>query len=119
MILVDTSVWINHFREGNRRLHDLLLEGEVACHPFVIGELACGNLKNRTEILELLQSLPQTRNVSLEEVLALIDGRDLQGKGIGLIDIHLLASALVSQTRFWTEDKRLKEIALKLKLASQ
>ncbi len=117
MVLVDTSVWINHFREGSRRLQDLLLEGVVACHPFIIGELACGNLKNRHEILDLLQSLPQTQSVGSEEILALIQGRELQDKGIGLIDAHLLASALISQSRLWTEDKRLKALADKLKLS--
>ncbi len=117
MILVDTSTWINHFRLDNRRLRDLLLDGQVICHPFIVGELACGNLKNRSEILGLLQILPQAPTVGIREVLSFIDSRKLSGIGIGLIDFHLLAAALLLGAKFWTEDKRLNSVAEKLKLS--
>lgn len=117
MVLVDTSVWITHFRHGSRRLKELLADGDVMCHPFIIGELACGNLKNRAEILDLLQSLPQAGAASLDEVLALVESRGLSGKGIGLIDVHLLASALIAKVSLWTEDRRLKIRAQHLDLA--
>lgn len=91
MILVDTSVWVSHLRDGNVRLDRLLYNGDVVCHPFIVGELACGNLKNRTEILSLLQSLPMAVKAEHEEVLQFIENNQLMGKGLGYIDIHLLA----------------------------
>lgn len=117
MVLVDTSVWITHFRQGSQRLRELLGDGDVLCHPFVIGELACGNLKNRTEILDLLQSLPQAEPASLDEVLPFIETRGLSGKGIGFVDVQLLASARIAKADLWTEDKRLKARAQQLDLA--
>lgn len=112
MILVDTSVWVSHLRIGDEHLKQLLIDGEVATHPFVIGELACGNLKNRQEILTLLQFLPQSKLASQEEVLQFIEAHALMGLGMGLIDIHLLASARLSQITIWTLDKRLDTSAL-------
>ncbi len=85
--------------------------GEVACHPFIIGELACGNLKNRTAILSLLESLPTTIVAEHEEILTFIEGNQLMGKGLGYVDIHLLASALLTRVSIWTLDKRLEQIA--------
>lgn len=117
MILVDTSTWINHFRLDNRRLRNLLLDGQVICHPFIIGELACGNLKSRSETLGLLQLLPQAPTVGLREILSFIDSRKLSGIGIGLIDFHLLAAALLLGAKFWTEDRRVHEVAAKLKIS--
>ena len=111
MILVDTSVWVSHFREGNAGLADLLINGEVACHPFIVGELACGNLKNRTAILSLLESLPTAVVAEHEEILTFIEGNQLMGKGLGYVDIHLLASALLTRVSIWTLDKRLEQIA--------
>ncbi len=111
MVLVDTSVWIKHLRERDDRLSGLLNEGLVCCHPFVIGELACGNLKNRAEILSLLQALPSAETAQHEEVLAFIENNDLMGKGLGYIDVHLLASALLSDVVLWTADNRLAEAA--------
>jgi predicted nucleic acid-binding protein len=110
-ILVDTSIWVNHLRRGSLQLADLLNKGSVACHPFVIGELACGNLKKRTEILNLLQSLPCTPTLSFDEYLHFIDYHHLYGVGIGFVDIHLLASALLSDAKLWTSDKQLKRAA--------
>ncbi len=117
MILVDTSVWITHFREGNRQLEKLLMNAEVMCHPFIIGELACGNMKNRNEILSLLQALPMTQVVDFNEFLFFIDQNHLMGNGIGFVDIHLLASAQLMGVSLWTADKRLNSAADKLRLA--
>lgn len=116
MVLVDTSVWINHLRKGDIQFEELLLNGEIVCHPFVIGELACGNIKNRYEILTLLQSLPETPTIDLAEYLYFIEQNHLSGIGIGFVDVHLLASAKLSGIPLWTNDKRLKETALKLKV---
>ena len=116
MILVDTSIWVNHLRKGDIQLEELLLNGEVDCHPFVIGELACGNIKNRHEILTLLQALPETPTIDLAEYLYFIEQNHLTGTGIGFVDVHLLASAKLSGIFLWTNDKKLKETALKLKV---
>ncbi len=117
MVLVDTSVWVDHLRKGNASLVNLLNQGLVSVHPFIIGELACGNLGNRKEILSLLQALPQTEKASDDEVLFYIEKNSLSGKGLGLIDAHLLASAQLSDNLFWTKDRRLHETAKKLNLA--
>ncbi len=117
MILVDTSVWVDHFRSGNGGLANLLNEGEVASHIFIIGELACGNLSNRSEILSLFRSLPLVHHAEHEEVLHFIDNYKLMGKGLGYIDIHLIASAMLSRVPIWTLDKKLKEVSSKLRLA--
>jgi predicted nucleic acid-binding protein len=111
MVLVDTSVWVSHLRETHAGLVDLLDDGEVACHPFIVGELACGNVKNRTTILSLLEALPMALMVEDEEVLAFIDNHDLMGKGLGYIDVHLLASAVLSGLPLWTLDKKLEKAA--------
>jgi len=116
MVLVDTSIWVNHLRRGDIQLEELLLNGEVVCHPFVIGELACGNIKNRYEILTLLQSLPETPTIDLAEYLYFIEQNHLSGIGIGFVDVHLLASAKLSGVPLWTNDKWIKETALKLKI---
>jgi len=111
VILVDTSVWVSHLRETNDALVNLLNNTEVVCHPFVIGELACGNLKNRTAIISLLEALPTAQEVGHEEVLAFIESRKIMGNGLGYIDVHLLASALLSGVLLWTLDKRLDKTA--------
>ncbi len=118
MILVDTSVWIDHLRTGDERLADLLNRCQVVMHPFVIGELACGNLRKRGEVLRLLNDLPQATVASQDEVLHLIKHKKLMGLGIGFIDAHLLASAALTDAAvIWTRDKRLQKAAAKLKLA--
>jgi predicted nucleic acid-binding protein len=114
MILVDTSVWVEHFRHGAIGLDTLLNEGQVACHPFTIGELACGNLKNRETILALLQDLPTVSCAEDHEVLQFVEMKNLMGKGLGYIDTHLLLSALLARVPLWTLDKRLHGIARKL-----
>jgi len=118
MILVDTSVWVDHLREGAPALAAALEQGAVLTHPFVVGELACGNLKNRREVLRLLGELPGAPMATDTEALDFIERRALMGRGIGYIDIHLLASvALAEPARLWTRDKRLAAVAEDLKLA--
>jgi predicted nucleic acid-binding protein len=117
MVLVDTSVWVAHFREGEARLQDLLEEGKVLCHPFIIGELACGKLANRREILELLQALPQATVTSHDEVMRFLELHKLMGFGLGYIDVHLLASTRLSVVPLWTKDIKLREAAEKLEVA--
>lgn len=111
MILVDTSVWVSHLRNGNSKFEQLLNDGDVLCHPFIIGELACGNIKNRIEILSLLNALPKADLLDNEELLLFIERNDLMGKGLGLIDIHLLASTVLSEAALWTLDSKLKHEA--------
>jgi len=118
MILVDTSVWVDHLRAGDEGLVALLDRALVLTHPFVVGELACGNLRNRAQVLRLLQDLPQTPVASDVEVLFFIEQHRLMGRGIGYIDAHLLAaSALADPARLWTRDQRLAKVATDLKLA--
>jgi predicted nucleic acid-binding protein len=107
MVLVDTSIWIDHLKKGNAPLEKLLLDMAVVCHPFIIGELACGNLKNRNEILSLLHSLPVAPILEHNEILYFIESKKLMGIRIGLIDVHLLASAHLAQAPLWTIDKKL------------
>jgi predicted nucleic acid-binding protein len=118
MILVDTSVWIDHLRAGDEHLTDLLNKNQVLVHQFVIGELACGNLHNRDDILRLLNDLPLVPVASQEEVLHFVEHNKLMGRGIGFIDAHLLASTVLADTvLIWTRDERLHNTARKLKLA--
>ncbi|MGD1091494.1 MAG: PIN domain-containing protein [Bryobacteraceae bacterium] len=116
MILADTSVWIEHFRHGESVLSDRLAEGLVLMHPFISGELACGNLKDRAAVLSDLRELPQAKLASHAEVLQVIEDRRLWGRGLGWIDVHLIASALLSNCVFWTFDIRLAKAARELGL---
>jgi hypothetical protein len=118
VILVDTSVWVEHLRSGEDRLAVALTEGDVLIHPLVLGELACGNIRNRRETLDLLAQLPPAREATHDEVMAMIERRQLMGRGIGYVDAHLLAStALTPWTRLWTRDNRLARIATTLGLS--
>lgn len=119
MVLVDTSVWVTHLRETHTGLVKLLNDGEAACHPFIMGELACGNLENRTIILSLLEALPMAAAVEHEEALSFIKGHNLMGKGLGYIDIHILASAVLSRTPVWTLDKKMEQVTEILRLRYQ
>ena len=120
MILVDTSVWVDHLRSGDTQLVDLLERAKVITHPFVIGEIACGSLRNRSSILELLLDLPAAAVAEGEEVLGFIGRHALHGKGIGYVDVHLLASvALTEGAELWTRDKRLRGVAKALGCALQ
>lgn len=114
MILVDTSVWIQHLRAGNPRLGELLHDRQVLTHPFVLGELACGNLRNRGEILTRLAALRAARVAEHGEVLSFVDSVRLYGRGLGWIDVHLLASARLTQCGLWTLDRRLQSAAAAL-----
>lgn len=112
MILVDTSVWVDHFRNGNRHLAERLIAGAVLCHPLIVAELALGTLKSRGELLTLLDDLPGAPRASDAEVRTLIEDRRLMGRGIGVVDLHLVASCLLSPgTSLWTNDRRLNTVA--------
>ena len=118
MILVDTSIGIDHLRHGDSALVMALEAGRVVMHPFIVGELACGHLQRRAEILALLRALPQAPVATDEEALAFIETRHLVGRGIGYLDVHLLASvALAGTARLWTRDRRLAAAAGDLALA--
>jgi len=117
MVLVDTSVWVSHLRKGNSNLKRLLNDGYVVCHTFIVGELACGNLKNRSEILSLLQALPMSIQAEHDEVMKLIENNQLMGKGLGYIDVHLLAAASLTEVLIWTIDKKLDDISQKMGLS--
>ena len=118
MILADTSVWVDHLRKGAPALAVALERAGVLMHPFVRGELACGNLKNRGEVLRLLGELPAAPLATDAEVLNFTERRALMGRGLGYIDVHLLASvALAGSARLWTRDKRLATVATALNLA--
>jgi predicted nucleic acid-binding protein len=120
MILVDTSVWIAHLRAGDHALAACLDEGQVLMHPCVLGELACGNLRNRAQLLALWQRLPQALQATDAEVLYFIEQKNLAGKGIGYVEAHLLTSVVLSGARgLWTRDRRLAEIAASLGYAAQ
>ncbi|HEY5061275.1 MAG TPA: type II toxin-antitoxin system VapC family toxin [Gemmatimonadaceae bacterium] len=117
MILADTSVWVEHLRHGLRSLSAALHDEQVLMHPFIVGELACGNLRNRSELLALLERLPFAASASDAEALAFIETRRLMGRGIGYVDVHLLASTSLSPAaRLWTHDRRLAAVAAKLGL---
>jgi len=116
LVLTDTSVWVKHFREGQEHLISLLEQGIVACHPFIVGELACGSLKNRLEILALLEALPMVDVLEHNEVMAFIESRKLMSIGIGYVDTHLLGSSLLSDIPLWTFDKSLIKAAKTLNI---
>jgi predicted nucleic acid-binding protein len=119
MILVDSSVWIDHLRENDATLAQLLMQNHVLIHPFVRGELALGNLRQRTQILGLLDNLPQATVAYAEEINFFIEEHGLFGLGIGLIDVHLLASTkLAENAMLWTRDKRLMAAAMRLNIAA-
>ena len=111
MILVDTSVWVDHLRAGDAHLAGLLERDAVVCHALVIGEIACGNLRRRKEVLGALSLLPRCEAATHDEVLFFIERHKLMGRGIGYIDISLLAAVTLSSARLWTRDKRLADIA--------
>lgn len=118
MILADTSVWVDHLRTGDAELAALLNGSQVLMHPCVLGELACGNLRNRTEVLALLKDLPRAAVATDEEALFFIERHALMGRGIGYVDAHLLAAVtLGGGARLWTRDKRLRTVADALALA--
>jgi predicted nucleic acid-binding protein len=119
MILVDTSVWVDHLRHGDVSLSQHLSQAQVMCHPMVVGELACGNLKSRAVVLALLADLPSASVASEAEVLSFIQAQSLFGLGIGYVDVYLCASAKLHGVQLWTRDKRLQAVAERLGLAYQ
>jgi len=117
MILLDTSVWVDHLRRGDSQVVTLLESGQAAAHAFVIGELACANLKSRAQVVDLLRGLPQLALAADDEVLYFIDKHKLMGRGIGYVDVHLLAAAAIGGSLLWTRDKPLRVIASELGIA--
>ena len=118
-MLVDTSVWITHFRRPNMDLEHLLDECRVVMHPFVIGELACGSLGRRHEVLRLIEALPAAPVATHDEVMSFVERQRLHGTGLGWIDVHLLASARLMRQPLWSADRRLREAAVRLGLADR
>lgn len=118
MILVDTSVWIDHLRHSERRLLQLLENGSVLTHPLVIEELACGHLRDRSAIIGLLHALPSSPVVTHIEVLGLISSKTLYGVGLGAVDVHLIASAMLAGSMIWSKDKALSREATRLRLST-
>ncbi|MBX7061380.1 MAG: PIN domain-containing protein [Pyrinomonadaceae bacterium] len=114
MILVDTSVWVDHIRKGDRMLATLLDEDKVCTHPFVIEELACGNLPNRSEFLDMLTALPASVVAEHDEIIHILDDGEMFGKGLGAVDVHLIASARLSFALLWSRDKALTREANRL-----
>jgi predicted nucleic acid-binding protein len=117
VILVDTSVWIDHLHLSIAELVEALDRGDVMTHPFVVGELACGTLARRQEVLGLFAALPSAIVATDEEAMALIEERRLMGLGLGYIDVHLLASTMLTpDAQLWTTDRRLQMVAAKLQI---
>jgi predicted nucleic acid-binding protein len=117
MILADTSVWIDYFRDDLPELGERLRRHEVVMHPFVVGELACSNFSNREGTLELLQQLRSVSVAEHDEVMTFIRAQKLYGRGVGYVDVHLLAGAAIDQCQFWTLDKRLNAVAASIGIA--
>jgi predicted nucleic acid-binding protein len=118
MILVDTAVWIDHLRHGDELLSQLLIQEHVLMHPMILGELACGHLKNREELLKLWSRLPKATEATHKETMYCIEQNQLMGKGIGYVDANLLASTMLSSNALlWTRDKRLHRLASHLNIA--
>jgi predicted nucleic acid-binding protein len=118
MVLVDSSVWIDHLRRHEARLAALLEDGQVLIHPFVVGELALGNLRQWSVIRPLLESLPVATRASDLEVLHLIEQEDLHASGLGWVDAHLLAAARLSASPLWSRDRTLTRAAARLGVAA-
>jgi predicted nucleic acid-binding protein len=117
MILVDTSVWVNHLRQPDAALQQALIDQQVLIHPFILGEIACGNLKRRADFLSELSKLPSAIFAENYEVMSLIERHRLFGTGVGWIDAHLLTSALLTHCRLWADDIRLQQAAVRFKIA--
>ncbi|MBV1916150.1 MAG: type II toxin-antitoxin system VapC family toxin [Pseudomonadales bacterium] len=120
MVLVDTSVWIDHLRSTDEQLVNLLEQGLVSIHPMIIGELSCGYLQNREQLLSLWKNLSGVNETTHNEAMYCLERNDLMGKGIGFIDLHLLASTLLTpNTSLWTGDRRLQRLAESLGICWQ
>ena len=119
MILVDTSVWVDHLHHGDEAVAALLDQGSVIMHPFILGELACGSLRNRDETLRTLAALPRAAVATDDEALVMIERSRLMGRGLGYIDVHLIASALIGGDVIWSRDKSLDLAARELKVRTR
>jgi len=119
MILVDTSIWVQHLRIGNERLRSLLDDEQVFSHLFVMGELACRTIRERQEVLDLLKVLPQARVAEHEEVLQFLERHHLYGSGFGWVDAHLLASTVLTGCTLWTLDRPLRKAAIALNILGE
>lgn len=117
MIVVDTSVWIEHFRRGCRVLMHLLAHDRVMMHPYIVGELACGHLRKRADTISLLQTLPHAKTASDADTLYFLERQKLYGKGLGYIDLHLLAAVVITGSQLWSMDKALQRQADALHIA--
>ena len=117
MILADTSVWIDYFREDLPELGERLRRRDVLIHPFVVGELACGNFSNREATLQLLEQLHSVTVAEHDEVMSFVRVQKLYGRGVGYVDVHLLAAAAIDRCQFWTLDKRLNAVAASIGIA--
>jgi predicted nucleic acid-binding protein len=117
MILVDTSVWADHLRRSDKDLTELLLRRAVVTHPFVIEELACGHLPDREEFLTQIHSLPRVPVATHEEALDLISNRKLYGTGLGSVDVHIIASAMLGGARIWSRDKAMVRESRRLRVS--
>jgi predicted nucleic acid-binding protein len=115
-VLIDTSIWIDHLRRGDRHLVALLRQNRVLMHPAILGELACGVIPQREQFLLLWLALPRVAKVSFEEAWSLLEHRMLWGRGLGWTDIHLLASTLISGNILWTRDRALRDTAQQLSI---
>jgi len=113
--LVDTSVWIDHFRSNSSALRRLVDDDLVMCHPLAISEIACGNMKRRSAVIESLAVLPTAPIIEYQEVLTFIETHQLFGQGLGWIDVHLLASTMLQQVTLWTRDQSLRNAARRLR----
>jgi predicted nucleic acid-binding protein len=112
LILADTSVWVDHLRRGDMRLVELLQSASVLMHPFIVGEIACGSLADRETVLDLLKGLPTAAVADFDEVLSFVEHHGLWGKGIGYVDVHLLAAVTLTHgATLWTRDRRLRAAA--------
>jgi predicted nucleic acid-binding protein len=116
MVVVDTSIWIDFLYKGNSALEELLINGSVDTHEFIIGELACGNIKNRKSFLELISKLPTVETLLFSEIMFFIRKHELHGKGLGFIDCHILASVYLNNFKLWTKDKKLEQQAERLSI---
>jgi predicted nucleic acid-binding protein len=116
MVLVDTSIWIDHFRNSDLKLEYLLNDGKAFTHTLVIGEIACGNFKNRKLILSLMNALPSISEISREEYFIFLEQHKMYGLGLGFIDINLLASAVLANCELYTRDKALRSAAEKFNI---
>jgi predicted nucleic acid-binding protein len=117
MVLADATIWLEHLRGREERLAPLLAQGEVVCHASIIGELACADLNDRAEILELLKGLPSAPEISHDEALLFMELRALAGAGLGYADVHLLASAVISKASIWTLNPGLRAAAAAMGIA--